>query len=244
MGNDGGTIAKGQDLRAVYATRPETQDRLDHNDTSVFNTCALSSLPLYDKDAETVVSDAKGLLYIKEKILEYLLRRKKGELVEEPAFAHIRTLDDLTTINVHRTGDGSIVCPVTAVQAQNKILFCYLRGCGCVFAYKVLVELRKHFRIRDDEPEARESECPACASAFMFNRDIVVLNPQHNEEVAAFNQRNSRYLELKGLSHNGKKKRGKREKRSGRKKTDNEKDGEKEGETTEPEREKDRQARN
>lgn len=213
MGNDGGTIAKGQDLRAIYATRTETQDRLDHSDISVFNTCALSSLPLYDKDAETVASDARGNLYIKEKILEHLLLRKKGEAADTSTFTHIRGLDDLTTLKIKRNAEGVIVCPVTGIQVLQKTLFCYLRGCGCVFAYKVLVELRKHFRIRDEEPEAQESECPVCASAFMFNRDIVILNPDRSEEAAVFNERNSKYLELKGLSHSGRKRKQKRERK-------------------------------
>ena len=217
MGNDGGTIAKGQDLRAIYAGGSETQDRLDSNDVSLFNTCALSALPLYsDGIAEPVVGDSQGRLYLKEKVLENLLQSRKGG---ESRLKHIRGLDDIVTLTIKRNAKGQIVCPVSGVETSGKSTFCYLRPCGCVFAYKLIVDLRKHFRIRDDEPDIKRSECPACAKEFVFNFDIVILNPEKSEGSARFNDRNIAYLEKQGLSHSKRQRKKKRKER----KTDNQK---------------------
>lgn len=200
MGNDGGTIAKGQDLRAVYSTELADPVVLYDNEKEAFNTCALSSLALFhDGVAQKVVSDYKGKLYLKEKMLEHLLAKKMGQ---NSKLTHVTGLGDLIDLNIKWSDDACVVCPVTGASTSNHLSLAYLRPCGCVFGYKVLTEVRKHLKIGDGVEESVVSLCPVCGKEFTFNYDVVRLNPQKDEE--DFNERNYKFLQRKGMSHSKK----------------------------------------
>lgn len=201
MGNDGGTIAKGQDLRAVYSTDNADPAVLFDGEKEIFNTCALSSLPLnHEGIAPKVVSDYKGNLYLKEKIIELLLEKKTKSSSKLP---HVAGLGDVIDLNIKWSDDGSIVCPVTGASTDSHLSLAYLRPCGCVLGYKVLSDVRKHLKIRGGVDETAKSLCPVCGQEFAFNYDVVILNTlKENNE---FNERNLEYLRKQGMSHSKKK---------------------------------------
>lgn len=191
MGNDGGTIARGKDLRAVFGNDksiPSGEERLQHQEM----VCALTSLPLSQNGkSEKVVSDYKGTLILKEQLLEALLAK---ELPLKESFAHIKSLKDVVDIEAVFNKENSLVCPITGAERNRHIQFCYLRTCGCVFASKVLTELRSHLKVDESELNAAESECPKCGKLFMFNYDIVLINPDDLVSVTEINERTYTYL--------------------------------------------------
>ena len=85
MGNDGGTIAKRQDLFSLH--KPKQKEALEDEQVNV---CAISYMPLSDP----VVGDYKGFLYRKDKLIEYILaqahqipkrcRRYQSDLEKSP----------------------------------------------------------------------------------------------------------------------------------------------------------------
>lgn len=201
MGNDGGTIAKGQDLRAVYSAVKAGPLVLDDREKSLFSTCSLSSLPLFvDGKGQKVVSDHQGQLYLKEKILEHLVATKSV-----PKHPHISGLADLVDLSI-KWDNGRMVCPVTGSSTS----MVYVRPCGCVFSNRLLSEVRKHFGVSDDV-DAAPSECPVCGAEFVLNYDVVMLNPGRDAELLEFNERNYKYLQLRNLSHGKKRMKRKRE---------------------------------
>lgn len=211
MGNDGGTIAKGQDLRAIYSGGDVTSHKLDDSDKARLNTCTLSSLPFYENGAlEAVVSDYKGQLYLKEKVVELLLAKRLGE---QPKLPHISSLDDVVELKIVWSKEGHMTCPVTSVSKTSQSRFCYLRTCGCVVGAKILDELRKHYKVSEDEVDGKQSECPLCGKEFVFNYDVVVVYPQGADQ-ESFNTRNYTFLTGSlNLNHNKKKRRTKKRKR-------------------------------
>lgn len=222
MGNDGGTIARGQDLRAIYALGEVKNEKLDDSEKSRWNTCSLSSQPLA---LDTTVSDYKGNLYLKEKVVELLIEKKLGE--NGTTLPFLKSLDDLTELTISWNENGHVICPVTSVLKTSQSNFAYLRPCGCVVSYKILAELRKHYKVKEGEQEGKECDCPLCGKPFMFNYDVVIINPLSKED-EEFNQRNYGYLtETLGLSHSKKnlKKRKREKKGKGKEKTLEKKQG-------------------
>lgn len=192
MGNDGGTIAKRKDILSLHGQDKYADDTTQDKE-SIRVTCALSSLPLYH---QPIVSDYKGKLYLKEKILEYLIAKKKT-----PALQHIKSLKDVVDLKVtwshgHRP---AIQCPVTR-ELKVRNVYGYLRPCGCVMSNLVLEELSK---MHPKKPV--ESGCPSCGTAFHFDYDRVILNQMADEEYATINEVNMRYVALLGMSHSKKK---------------------------------------
>lgn len=224
MGNDGGTIARGQDLRAVYgnnATASNNQKHIDNLQLSLLSVCSLTSLPLYEHgQAHAVVSDWQGQLFLKEKLLEWIIRQK-SKLLAGPApshkLAHINGLGDFLDVHITWSAEGTVMCPVTKTTKTPKSTFAYLRPCGCVVSSRLLGDLRNHRRITETEPDAGVSEtCPKCSTPFTFNYDVVLLNPEMDADHAEFNHRN--YTHLVQQLHLGHAKKAiKKEKRRGTK---------------------------
>lgn len=201
MGNDGGTIAKGQDLRAVYSTVHADPVVLFDSEKETFNTCAMSSLPLFhDGIPQKVVSDYKGKLYLKEKIIELLLEKNTENDRKLP---HVTGLGDVINLQIKWNDDATIVCPVTGASTSSHLNLAYLRPCGCVLGYKVLAEVRNHLKIGEGVDQTSKSLCPVCGQEFTFNYDVVMLNPLKENE--KFNERNMEYLRLQNMSHSKKK---------------------------------------
>ena len=190
MGNDGGTIVRGKDLRAVFGTHEQDVSEPPLESTEL--DCALTSLPLSrNGKSEYIVGDYKGRLYLKEHLLHSLLEKK----LPQTGFLHIRTLDDIKDVKILFDTDDRIVCPLRGIRRSKHQVFCYLRSCGCVFAVKILQELRTHFNIDSSTDTAAEIECPSCSLPFIFNYDIVIINPDNNPEDSEFNDRNYRFLQ-------------------------------------------------
>ncbi|KAK6198737.1 Rtf2 RING-finger-domain-containing protein [Scheffersomyces amazonensis] len=206
MGNDGGTIAKRQDILSLHSSLRNLESRqelLNENESTLLTTCAISSLPLYSTKGHIVpiVGDYKGKLYIKEKILEYIIKRKIDKSLPNPAFAHINSLKDLIDVTIqwiYQDGVWIIQCPVTKESKASKATYAYLRPCGCVMSNKVLEEISK----TSSKELPYESLCPVCDKLFNFNYDIVIINPLNNEKSSKFNETNYRYIsEVLGLTH-------------------------------------------
>lgn len=203
MGNDGGTIAKGRDLKAIFGDNTQPGPSLDDEKGSLLSTCALSSLPLYDGEANKVVSDYKGLLYIKEKMLEALLEKKLGKSKKLP---HITGLDDILDLNI-TWKKGEVVCPLTG---ESQVTFAYLRPCGCVMSMKILSELRLALKVKEDVTDGSKCECPQCGKTFYFNYDVVAVS-KGSAKWDAWNERNYKYVrEVLNVSHAKKSKKRKR----------------------------------
>lgn len=202
MGNDGGTIAKGRDLKAIYGTEKKDGFKLDDQKQSLLSVCALTSLPLYDDGPQKVVSDYKGLLYLKEKAIEAILDAKTGKQKRLP---HIKGLDDLLELSI-AWNDGAMVCPLTK---QSESVYAYLRPCGCVMGSKILSELRLALKVKEDVVDGEKSDCPVCGKPFVFNYDVVVINPAGLAQDA--NDRNYKHLrDVLNVSHTKKVKKRKR----------------------------------
>ncbi|OBA21094.1 hypothetical protein METBIDRAFT_19241, partial [Metschnikowia bicuspidata var. bicuspidata NRRL YB-4993] len=199
MGNDGGTIARGQDLRAVYAKNDAlTHEPIENLQNSLLSVCSLTSLPLYEHgQGRAIVSDYQGKLYLKEQLLEFLLSKRSGTLgvSATPRLDHINGLGDFIDVHVTWSPLGTVTCPVTKTSKTPKSTFVYLRPCGCVFSSRLLSDLRTYRKVPENEPNAAIVEkCPNCSESFAFNYDVVILNPQADAAYEEFNSRNFKYL--------------------------------------------------
>ncbi|GEQ68283.1 hypothetical protein JCM33374_g1950 [Metschnikowia sp. JCM 33374] len=197
MGNDGGTIARGQDLKAVYGNSSVAgQQHLDNLQHSLLAVCSLTSLPLYENGhGQAVVSDHLGNLYLKEKVLELIIRKKSSGKGTATKLPHINGLGDIVDVNVTWSPEGSVICPVTKTTPTKQSTFVYLRPCGCVFSSRLLGDVRRHRKVPSFPAKVDISqECPSCMKPFSFNYDVVVLNPENDPQHADFNKRNFAYL--------------------------------------------------
>lgn len=218
MGNDGGTIAKGQDRNAVFGTQTSNGPlKLENHKDVLLSTCALSGLLLYQNGkGQRVVSDYKGRLYLKEKLLEFLLGDRENSVA-----AHIRSLKDVIELKITWTNNGRIQCPLTGQDASRWV---YLRTCGCLMSYAVLEQLRDVIGVEADDVMGKSDRCPVCDGAFQYNVDVVILVPAQDEKeelgntswAATFNLRNYDHLEkVLELSHSKLEKKTKSRKRKG-----------------------------
>lgn len=187
MGNDGGTIAKRQDL--IGLEKSTTKEALEDEQ---MNLCSISYTALTDP----VVGDYRGSLYRKDKIIEYLLSRKlQGKA--EPHLAHIKSINDLVDVKI-TWKNLQIVCPVTDTVRTKKTTFAYMRPCGCLMSYKAIEKVRQQFRDLELKKQPSGS-CPNCEQRFHFDYDVIKLGNSDEE--------NHQYV-TKTLQewHNGKKK--------------------------------------
>ncbi|CAH2355936.1 putative replication termination factor 2 [[Candida] railenensis] len=197
MGNDGGSIAKRQDILSFHKHQAGSQKSSDIVQDDNVIVCSVSSLPLRN---EIVVGDYLGRLYIKEKIVEYMLNRNLKS--ENGADATLpSTLSDILELKLHWQDDKTIVCPVT-----GGIDLCYLRPCGCVVSYKLLQELHKGDKRNDQSSSKMElssSTCPNCEIPFTFDYDVVLIDQA--EKAADFNKKTYEYLATQLKLHHSKK---------------------------------------
>lgn len=202
MGNDGGTILKR--LSTGRTTQQKNNDarrqsRKDNED-GAFETCALSCQPLFKNP---LVSDYKGKLYLKEKLLEHLLARarskKEASLVGDNngftpnEMLHIKGLQD--TVDLRVAWDPSshhIQCPVTGTTSKH---LAYLRPCGCVMSYGFLSDLATK------STSVTTSLCAICQTPFDLDYDIVVLNPLNDPKTAGINNESYDKLRALALTH-------------------------------------------
>lgn len=210
MGNDGGVIVKKRDLMSLSNLGDDkTECRHDAEDDEVItaSTCAVSSLPLNKHNH--IVSDYKGNLFLKEKILEFIVEKKlsKDKVKDNEALSHIKSLNDLIEVKIKWTtnDEGAITmqCPFSGELKNGHLSFCYPRPCGCVLSLKVLELLVRHDRRKKNEKNAgrNTSACPLCEKSFCFEEDVVILNPKKRASVAEFNERSMQIIRDQNLAH-------------------------------------------
>lgn len=152
MGNDGGTIAKRKDYLSLYSHINKSNDKSlgDATDTDApLTSCSLSSLPLYGDPQPPIVGDYKGHVFLKEKILEFILERKqkKGDTAQHKSpFEHIRSINDLVDLTIKwryddNTHEAFPECLATQILKKSAT-YAYLRPCGCVLSYDFLMSMK------------------------------------------------------------------------------------------------------
>lgn len=231
MGNDGGTIAKRQDILSLHSYgKYGVNDKIQiaDDESSDLTTCALSSTSLYGL---ITVSDYKGKLYDKSKVLKYMLEREssKDDFVDTKGgvdkkmsspFSHLRSLRDIIDVHISWKDNlygaiPDIQCPITKELNSNTV-YAYLRPCGCIISFKVLEGLGKHFGEKDNKADSllKEIDCPNCGEMFCFKYDVVLLNPRDVSERTEFNERSFNYLQELKLTHSKKPMKNKKKKKS------------------------------
>lgn len=194
MGNDGGSIP---DRRDLVRSKPKAEqaDKLNQMLAAWFF-CALSKRPLQ----EPIVSCAKGKLYNKDAIIEYLLDKSAYGDGDEIC-GHVKSLKDLRQLNLTPNPATStskaddkyrpmFICPLTLKEMTGLIPFCYLATCGCVFSLAGLKAVSKPGEEKEkgkDSPTPGEKEpCPSCAKKFANKSaaqggDVRTINPDSEE---------------------------------------------------------------
>jgi hypothetical protein len=196
MGNDGGTIIK----RLLIADLKQEDEGTVKDELTLLTSCRLSSLPLYD---HPVVGDYKGRLYLKEKILEYILNKKCASKTpvdsKKESFSgdgkydgvcHVNSMKDIIDVTITwKKVDGKqcIECPISHSIKTSNCEYVYLRTCGCVLSYKLLTKFVDH-------------QCPQCNKPY-DTVDIVRIDPLDNHQFTEANEKSYNDLVLRGLSH-------------------------------------------
>jgi hypothetical protein len=168
MGNDGGSIPKRRELvkeAAKALTAAQIKEAQNEQQEYGWTTDPLTRKPL----ARPVVSDAAGILYNKDSIIEFLLKadddREKDEMRKiggvkgtiEGGFAELGTfgdrvkgLKDVVEVKfevVEGARELSArgekwVCPITGAELGPGAKACYLVPCGHAFAGSVVREIK------------------------------------------------------------------------------------------------------
>jgi hypothetical protein len=171
MGNDGGSVPKGGDLRKTKKA-DKKPDPVEKNRTR-WLTCAISKNPL----RAPIVTDHVGNLFNKESLIKALIEKTLPK-----HFDHIRSLKEvfevhfnhnkayIVTARADKVGDAFLSpydCPITGRQVNGQYSFCALKTCGHIFSEKGL---------RETEAGATTFRCSTCGVPYS-KTDIHVLNP-------------------------------------------------------------------
>ncbi|GAB7366419.1 hypothetical protein MBLNU230_g8216t1 [Neophaeotheca triangularis] len=199
MGNDGGSIPTRREL-VKEAARAPTQQQLKANLTEKTNYNwkhdPVSKQPL----AEPIVSDARGRLYNKATVLEFVVEGKWAEELGAVGGGEVGGMGDVVEVVFARgDGDGTAWrCPVSAERlGAEGVKAVYVVPCGHAFAASVLKEVET------------DGRCLVCEGRFAAN-DVVNILPVAEADVARLEVRVKRLREL-GLRHSLKKEKGKKE---------------------------------
>ncbi|KAG5447595.1 Replication termination factor 2 [Clonorchis sinensis] len=186
MGGDGGSIPRRVEL-VRSKKKPEHADRRVAN-AALWRHCSLSHEPL----RPPIVSCRLGRLYNKEAVINKLLNRSKLNNTAD----HVKKLKDVRelhlTVNAAygETSDplkdacGEFYCPVTGLEMCGVHAFIFLWSCGCVFAKKALEVVH-------------DNRCMQCGTPFTAS-DVILLNPQTEEEIAVAQKRLEEYVAANG----------------------------------------------
>ncbi|TPP61114.1 hypothetical protein FGIG_05461 [Fasciola gigantica] len=181
MGGDGGSIPRRVEL-VRSKQKPQRAERRVVN-AAIWRHCSLTQDPL----RPPIVSCRLGRLYNKESVINKLLSRSNVNQAAD----HIRKLKDvrelrLTANNSQTTSfdplqddSAEFYCPVTGLEMSGAHAFVYLWTCGCVFSKKALETVQ-------------DKLCMTCGTPFTAD-DIILLNPQTEEEIEVAKSRLSAY---------------------------------------------------
>ena len=174
--------------------------------------------------AAPVVSDCRGYLYNKEKVLQHLLDRRKDGGVSQDA-PTIESLNDVVQLDIKLEGN-KLTCPLSGLTLDiddegdlklSDVQFSYIVPCGCTVNSKILRELvgdsAELGERKGAETEAAK-KCPVCSSLFTLS-NIVDINPQDTATQRRLQLRMDN-LKAGGFYHNLKRRKTKKKrKRSG-----------------------------
>ncbi|CAN9096621.1 unnamed protein product [Alternaria sp. RS040] len=220
MGNDGGSIPKRSELvkeAAKALTTAQIKEAQTEQQEYAWSTDPLTRKPL----ARPVVSDAAGILYNKDSIIEFLLKEEDdAEKTEMKKIAGVKNselgtfgdrvkgLKDVVEVKLEiEEKDGGEVqkslgekwkCPITGERLGFGSKAVYVVPCGHAFAGSVVKEVG-------------ESTCLTCNEPYAEN-DIIPILPTTPTDIARLNLR-MKALKDKGLTHALKKAPGSKKKR-------------------------------
>lgn len=216
MGNDGGSIPKRRELvkeAAKALTTAQIKEAQTEQQEYAWSTDPLTRKPL----ARPVVSDAAGILYNKDSIIEYLLKDdsdvEKAEMkkiggVKDSELGtfgdRVKGLKDVVEIKFEidtaaESGAGEKwKCPITGERLGAGSKAVYIVPCGHAFAGSVMKEIS-------------EKTCLTCNEPYAEN-DVVPILPTAPTDIARLNLR-LKTLREKGLTHALKKAPGSKKKR-------------------------------
>lgn len=210
QGNDGGSIAKRDDLvRTKVTEQVADKDEVRH---SLWSQCRLTKKSL----APPIMVDRLGQLYNKEDVIEYLLRRAQNEatVVENRVAGHLRGLKEVRTATMTRNPAAEssadkqyfpFVCPLTQRLLNGKIRAVCLWPCGCVLSEGGMRTTTGLATLAKDEHAV---PCPVCTTPFdpalfvqgtaSVQTDVVALNPPEDEQAVLRDQLAQRKTKRKG----------------------------------------------
>jgi hypothetical protein len=147
------------------------------------------------------VSDYNGYLYNKDKVIEFLLNKKKKKETFKELDMRIGSLNDIVQLNID-LASGVLRCPLSNTTVYiNKdvelkltdIQFSYIVPCGCTMNTKVLNELT-------NDDDTSNLKCPVCSTSYERS-NIIDINPQDEKMKKRLQNRMDKLKELK-LYHN------------------------------------------
>jgi len=135
MGGDGGVVATNRRYMRGAGTADHTGDSNSGTPASAadvqanqarealecLTTCALTKTRL--RPSDNIVACRFGRLYLKEAVVQALLKRKTGEAsspVEIERLEHVKKLSDLYSARGHYQGE-SLACPITAKPLTGRV---------------------------------------------------------------------------------------------------------------------------
>ncbi|KAI4692935.1 uncharacterized protein J4E88_001305 [Alternaria novae-zelandiae] len=220
MGNDGGSIPKRSELvkeAAKALTTAQIKEAQTEQQEYAWSTDPLTRKPL----ARPVVSDAAGVLYNKDSIIEFLLKddedAEKAEMkkvggVKDSELGtfgdRVKGLKDVVEVKfeieekdggeVQKTLGEKWKCPITGERLGPGSKAVYVVPCGHAFAGSVVKEVA-------------ERACLTCNEPYAEN-DIIPILPTAATDIARLNLR-MKTLKEKSLTHALKKAPGSKKKR-------------------------------
>jgi len=193
MGCDGGTIPKRDEL-VRQKKKAEVKDKNAAN-MAKWRYCTLK----HDALKQPIVTDSYGFLYNKDAILEYLLDRaqfehgpthikklkdvKELQLTENPSFNSNHNDLGNEYLDVY---SSPFICPLTGLEMNGKYKFCAIWTCGCVLSDRALRSVNKN-----NSAEEKLS-CPKCGQGYLSNDDVIILNPEDEDDLIFMEQRRER----------------------------------------------------
>ncbi|CDS81932.1 related to Protein C20orf43 [Sporisorium scitamineum] len=203
MGNDGGSIAKRDELVRTKASFEKVDPELLRQ--SLWTVCALSRRPL----EAPIVSDPLGRLYNKDSTVQHLLQRSQNDSSSSKTadpIPHIRGLRDITELNLtpntlyrppspttssNQHSVYPFMCPLSSKQMDGKQRFVYIASCGCAMSATGLRTTVAASEASKDRPD--DKPCPVCGKPFNaaglakgkqpeVGGSVVTINPSEAEE--------------------------------------------------------------
>ena len=200
MGNDGGSIAKRDELVRTKACSDKADP--DALRQALWTLCTLSRQPL----RSPVVADSLGRLYNKDALLQYLLSRNDRPRggPDDIAAGHIRGLKDVVSLSLTNNPEyrppsqsesaaAPFLCPLTGKEMNGKHRFIYLSPCGCVMSESGV----KAIASQDKTTDTDARPCPICHTSFHANALIKGKEPEAGGQVVLINPNKQQEQEMR-----------------------------------------------